>query len=506
VTHRPQSRILRCNTTAILFFIAGMVLGFQANSLISSSHHIGIIKDLEKCQSSLQKDEPSSRQDQSKTTVIAQTSNADTVKVSADEFHSHFEYGFPTPRETDEKDDANEVLFMTKPISNNSMAVPLLSVDDATSTCTDVIAIYVKELNGGSQPCIALVGSSSGTHHLLRYKRKGPTFERVGMKGRFMRAPPESAIIQHQKNILSLFTHLDEALDELRPILERIHRDKAVVVMCINQGYLPLLMNFVCESRRNGVDLSSVLVFATDEETHKIAMMLGLTTYYSEKLLGNVPTKRAKNLGDKTFALATFAGSISVFLVNSLGYDVLFQDADVVNFRNPLDFFQKTEWTRRYDVLFMDDGNSNWEYQPFRANQGFYFVRYNDRTRHLMNSYIFNGVLVATSGIDQIVMSLLLNEHSAFHGLNVKTLDWKDFPGGREFRTNKNYMKELSDGNRTPWIFHMHWTANLDDKIKFFRQSHMWSTNSDCLETDPPSHIKEDGSWADHCCSLLPIQ
>ena len=122
-----------------------------------------------------------------------------------------------------------------------------------------------------------------------------------------------------------------------------------------------------------------------------------------------------------------------------------------------------------------------------------------------MSSYIFNGDLVATSGIDQIVMSLLLNEHSAFHGLRVKTLDWKDFPGGREFRTNKKYMKELSDGTRSPWIFHMHWTANLDDKIKFFRQSHMWSTNSDCLEMDPPSRLKEDGSWADHCCSLSPI-
>ena len=43
-------------------------------------------------------------------------------------------------------------------------------------------------------------------------------------------------------------------------------------------------MNYVCESRRNGVDLSSVLVFATDEETHKTALMLGLTTYYSEKV------------------------------------------------------------------------------------------------------------------------------------------------------------------------------------------------------------------------------
>lgn len=295
MTHSPQSRILRCNTTTILFFIAGMILGFQANSLISSSHHIEIIKDLEKCQSSLlQKDEQSSANNRSKTR-IAHTSNADIVKVSADDFHSKFEYGIPTPRETDEENDANEVLLMTKPISNNSMDVPLLSVDDATSTCTDVIVIYVKELNGGNQPCIALVGSSSGTHHLLRYKRKGPTgdkamdtavstFERAGMKGRFMRAPPESIMIQHQKNILSLFTHMDEALDELRPILERTHRDKAVTVMCINQGYLPLLMNYVCESRRNGVDLSSVLVFATDEETHKTALMLGLTTYYSEKV------------------------------------------------------------------------------------------------------------------------------------------------------------------------------------------------------------------------------
>ena len=61
----------------------------------------------------------------------------------------------------------------------------------------------------------------------------------------------------------------------------------------------------------------------------------------------------------------------------------------------------------------MDDGNDNWEYQPYRCNQGFYYVRYNERTRHFLSVYIYNSHLVMSSGIDQIVFSLLINEHVA---------------------------------------------------------------------------------------------
>ena len=41
-------------------------------------------------------------------------------------------------------------------------------------------------------------------------------------------------------------------------------------------------MNFVCAARARGLDLSPVLVFATDEETKELAEGLGLTSFYDE--------------------------------------------------------------------------------------------------------------------------------------------------------------------------------------------------------------------------------
>jgi hypothetical protein len=43
-------------------------------------------------------------------------------------------------------------------------------------------------------------------------------------------------------------------------------------------------MNFVCTSRARGFDLSSVLLFATDEETRDLAHGLGLNVFFDEKV------------------------------------------------------------------------------------------------------------------------------------------------------------------------------------------------------------------------------
>ena len=41
-----------------------------------------------------------------------------------------------------------------------------------------------------------------------------------------------------------------------------------------------LLMNFVCSAKARGIDISAVLVFATDEETKELAEGLGLAVFF----------------------------------------------------------------------------------------------------------------------------------------------------------------------------------------------------------------------------------
>lgn len=46
---------------------------------------------------------------------------------------------------------------------------------------------------------------------------------------------------------------------------------------------------------------------------------------------------------------------ICVQLVNELGFDLLFQDVDVVWYKNPMDYF-KSHHAKQFDVYFQDDG------------------------------------------------------------------------------------------------------------------------------------------------------
>ena len=58
-----------------------------------------------------------------------------------------------------------------------------------------------------------------------------------------------------------------------------------------------------------------------------------------------------------------FAKVLCVQLINHLGYDVLFQDVDVIWYKNPLKFFQKRKnEANSFDLYFQDDGSRSSRY------------------------------------------------------------------------------------------------------------------------------------------------
>ena len=86
---------------------------------------------------------------------------------------------------------------------------------------------------------------------------------------------------------------LERTLDLLKPIAERVARDKTIIVMTCNFGQSELLLNFVCSARARGFDLSNVLVFVTDRETKEIAEAVGLETFFDEKVRNSSPVPKA---------------------------------------------------------------------------------------------------------------------------------------------------------------------------------------------------------------------
>jgi len=196
-----------------------------------------------------------------------------------------------------------------------------------------------------------------------------------------------------------------------------------------------------------------------------------------------MPKKAASHYADAAFTTMMMAKVWCVQMIMMLGFDVLFQDVDVVWYRDPLEFFHNSShnW-HDFDIYFQDDGNHALYYAPYSANTGFYYVRHNERTEYFFNAFLLAGDLVLSTHSHQVALITLLNEHSSMYGLKVKILprDGDEFPGGYHFHNRKEYMHDFFAGKVEPYIFHMSWTISKGNKLKYFQQMGEWFLDDKC--------------------------
>ena len=110
------------------------------------------------------------------------------------------------------------------------------------------------------------------------------------------------------------------------------------------------------------------------------------------------------------------------------------------------------------------------------------------------------------------VIQALLSEHSSLHGMKTKVLsrDTDEFPGGHAFHYRKDFMHDLFKGKVEPYIFHMSWTLNKDNKQKFFRQIGEWYLKDTCVAKTVTQILGkgaklEPGGLVEPCCSAEAI-
>jgi hypothetical protein len=205
----------------------------------------------------------------------------------------------------------------------------------------------------------------------LRYVSRGHQVD-----GRYQPLPIPRQTQNHWAVLREYLNTVEATLERLRPIAKQVAGDgNAIVVLVCNQGHSELLLNFACASRNRGLDVSKVLVFATDTATVELAESVGLAAFDVGDAFGKMPTVAATNYGDQAFTGMMMAKVYSVHLINTLGYDLLFQDVDVVWYKNPLSFFESPE-AGDFDIYFQDDGAHTARYAPYSPNTGFYFVRF----------------------------------------------------------------------------------------------------------------------------------
>ena len=220
------------------------------------------------------------------------------------------------------------------------------NVDEATKNCENLHVILTH--TGRERQCVAIMGQYE-SFHIQKFMRLPPTKGKVDLKyplklvnrgsqsnGRQSARPPtKDQTIQHWKSLSTYIDSLDDVLSKLDPIAQKVashNENNAVIVMVCNFGQSELLLNFVCNAQRKGLGdvLKNVLLFATDNETKELAESLGLATFFDEQNFGRMPKNAARAYADKVFMEMMAAKVYCVQMISMLGYDLLFQDVDVI--------------------------------------------------------------------------------------------------------------------------------------------------------------------------------
>lgn len=465
--------------------------------------------------------------------------------VDRDEFAAAFDTGVPLDP-TGHGNDRVTILYSENwamPLKNATQrdypSGPALSVEDATKNCNNLHVVLTSDTRRNQ--CIAIMGQYESFHlHKFMRLTDGPkqkhrnldTSAPLRLVNRGMQLngeksislPDEKHTTAFWKSLVSYLTTIDDVLKELKPVAEKVaahNKHNTIIVLVCNLGHAEMLFNFVCHARAQGLEdaLSNILLFSTDIETHQLATSMGLTSFYNEAVFGSVPSKAAKQYGDVIYSKIMGAKVYCVHLISMLGFDLLFQDIDVIWFKDPLEWFHKEDSpSKDFDMVFQDDGARTLFYAPYSANTGFYFVRNNAQTKFFWNSLLYLGDQIMSQSSHQNVLIVLLAEHASLYGLKVKTWNKnaEEFPGGHAYHQRKDFMKGLAARkNRTlgepiadglepvdPYIFHMSWTNDKTDKLKFFAQMGDWYLKDTCTDVQNATTATYTPS---NCCAAKPF-
>jgi hypothetical protein len=312
-------------------------------------------------------------------------------RVNRTEFATTFDMGVPLDQSKETNDEVLIMYSQPKAMPTNPFPrkeaeamteLPLMDVQDATANC-DFLNVILTDHSKQRRQCIALFGQYEAFHiqKFMRLPESGKLDSNLPLRlvnrgaqssGRKSTKPPtEEATAEYWQQLRTYLGSLDSVLKELAPIAKSVAVNNTIVVLVCNFGQSELLMNFICHARSRGLDLSAILVFATDEETLELAQGLGVTAFFDETNYGAMPKGAARRYADNTFMQMMMAKVFCVQMISMLGYDILFQDVDVVWYKNPLEYFHNSSNSDKgFDIYFQDDGNHALYYAPYSANTG----------------------------------------------------------------------------------------------------------------------------------------
>jgi hypothetical protein len=216
------------------------------------------------------------------------------------------------------------MLFYTHPdtlpatATTDPRKLPMFSdSQSATQNCLEMQVVLIKPERKGQ--CVSIVGQweSFHVHHFTRLPPAKDSNNAVHRKfpmqyvskyqqpnGRSPGLPAAQTLLDDYGPILKDYLErLPSILERLKPLAQQAAGSgNTIVVMVCNFGQSELFLNFVCSAKARNLDLSRVLLFATDDEMMALAETWGVTAFAVGDDFGEMPKKAARAYGDKVFA------------------------------------------------------------------------------------------------------------------------------------------------------------------------------------------------------------
>eukprot|EP00596_Hydrurales_sp_CCMP1899_P002744 CAMPEP_0119041188 /NCGR_PEP_ID=MMETSP1177-20130426/11381_1 /TAXON_ID=2985 /ORGANISM="Ochromonas sp, Strain CCMP1899" /LENGTH=278 /DNA_ID=CAMNT_0007007037 /DNA_START=22 /DNA_END=858 /DNA_ORIENTATION=+ len=247
--------------------------------------------------------------------------------------------------------------------------------------------------------------------------------------------------------------------------------------------------------------MSNVLVFVGNSQTVTIIQSTGAMAIW-HKGYSHVSEEASTDYLDRVFVDMMWYKAFSLYLILRKKINVLFQDADLVWFKDPFPYFRNygkdgngtivIPGSEHIEGFFSDDGQRSLRYAPFYANSGFYYLKANERTEYFAYSIMTAFDAVQVLGSHQNVLTMRMVEEFSLSAKYVKILNLSDFPGGVMYHHDHAYMKRLREGTEHPYGFHMCWTQGKPDKLIYLRKAKMWYLTDTCSPLEnltPEGHI-----------------
>jgi len=275
--------------------------------------------------------------------------------------------------------------------------------------------------------------------------------------------------------------------------LNKIKKGDDLIIMVVNEGEIDLYLNFACSCKANNLDLKKVFVFAASSEIITVIESTGAMGIYHEGY-SSVSKKASEDYLDRVFVDMMWYKAFSIYLILKMDINVLFQDVDLVWFKDPFpyfhDFNKNNEKSTEIDGFFSDDGQRSLRYAPFYANSGFYYLKASERTVYFAWSIMISFDIVQVLGSHQNVFTMKLIEGFAMSASRSKLLSLEEFPTGILYHHDLGYMKKLADHEVHPYNYHMCWTEGKPEKLIYLRNVKMWYLSETCSVHD---NLRPDG-------------